>query len=366
MREVTGYALLAAGLLLGALVEPRLRAEASAVKLLLHLSLPLPKAGDERDAPSRTEDLVVGEGSAASHARIYYPDGPVYRCAVVAHGVHYKGIEEPRLVRFSTELARAGMLVLTPELRDLADYRITRSGADVLSAAVKHLASRCGREVGLVGFSFAGGLSLLAAEDPEVNRHLAYVASVGGYHDLSRVLRYLLTDVVEGPTGKETRPAHEYGLVVLLYGRLQAFAPQEDLDVLSEAYRDWLHEDRARAWAVASAVTTKAGEDLFVKLATGHVADYREAIGAVLTREAERKRDLSPAGRLDAIPVPVLLLHGTGDRVIPREETLWAAAELGPHRHVALVTPLIEHVEISHPPKLREALALVDFMARLF
>jgi dienelactone hydrolase len=315
-----------------------------------------------------TRGVVIRSTGASFRGRLYLPEGVVHGCLVVGHGVHWKGIDEPRLIRFATALASRGQGVLTPELSELADYRITRQGADVLSAAVQDLSARCagqGRGVGLLGFSFAGGLALLAAEDPDVGRHLSYVASVGGYHDLARVLGFLLTDHVETPGGLQPRKAHDYGIVVLLYNHLDAFVPEEDRGVMREAVKAWLEEDRSRAWARASLRTSERSEELFIRLSSGRAGELREALGSLLRSEAPNLAALSPRGALGTIPVPVLLLHGSADSVIPAEETVWANRELGHRPHTALVTPLIEHVEVSGRPKLLEQLALVNFMAQL-
>jgi dienelactone hydrolase len=297
------------------------------------------------------------------------PQSAPHRCIVIGHGVHYKSIDEPRLVRFSTELAKAGAVVLTPELAELADYRVTRSGAEVLGASVLELARRCpahaSSQVGLLGFSFAGGLALLAATEPDVSARLAYVASVGGYQDLSRVLSFLLTDVVSAPSGSVHRKAHEYGIVVLLYENLDSFVPEEDLPCMREAVRAWLHEDRAMAWALASERSTARSEELFMALVTGKNDQLREALRRVLSGETETLRSLSPVTRLGTIPVPVYLLHGTGDSVIPPEETRWGEKELDGRSHRALVTPLIEHVELDAHFRVMDAFDLVQFMAGL-
>ena len=63
--------------------------------------------------------------------------------------------------------------------------------------------------------------------------------------------------------------------------------------------------------------------------------------------------------------MPVYLLHGEGDTVIPADETVWAGLELGKKPHQALVSPLIEHVDISGEPTLADQWALVRFMAAL-
>lgn len=339
-----------------------------AAQMLIDLSGPAP-ARPRGAADVSVVDVTVEHPGGAARAHLYLPSYAPHRCLVIGHGVHYKNIDEPRLVRFSNELSKAGTLVLTPELAELADYRVTASGAEVLGESVRRLSERCpataGSKVGLLGFSFAGGLSLLAALDRSVSDRLAYVASVGGYHDLGRVLSFLLTDEVSTPAGLVPRKAHEYGLVVLLYGYLESVIPEEDLPAMRGAIRAWLMEDRPLAWTFASRVTTARSEDVFMELARGDAARLRETLRRTLALETDTLRRLSPAGRLDEIPVPVYLLHGTGDSVIPPEETAWAAKELGAHAHKALVTPLIEHVELDAHFRIGEAFELVEFMAGL-
>jgi pimeloyl-ACP methyl ester carboxylesterase len=337
----------------------------AATELLVDLSRPAsqPKSA----SPISVLDVSVAHAGGAARAHLYVPRVNPHRCLVIGHGVHYKGIEEPRLVRFSSELANAGAVVLTPELSDLADYRVTRSGADVLGESVRMLSQRCpaGSKVGLLGFSFAGGLALLAALDAGVSERLAYVASVGGYHDLRRVLAFLLTDTVQTLHGPTERRAHEYGLVVLLYEYLPSFVPEEDLPYMRQAIRSWLEEDRSRAWAFASRATSERSERVFTAVVTREMQSIREVMRGVLSAESDTLRALSPAGRLDEIHVPVYLLHGTGDSVIPPEETAWADKELGARPHRALITPLIEHVELDAHFRIGDALDLVDFMAAL-
>jgi pimeloyl-ACP methyl ester carboxylesterase len=175
----------------------------------------------------------------------------------------------------------------------------------------------------------------------------------------------LLTDKVETLEGPLERRAHEYGLVVLLYEYLPSFVSEEDLPYMRPAIRAWLQEDRSLAWALASQATTEGAERLFTALTRRETKAVRETMARVLSSQADTLRALSPAGRLNEIPVPVYLLHGTGDSVIPPEETAWADKELGARPHRALITPLIEHVELDKNFRVGDALDLVDFMAAL-
>ena len=73
---------------------------------------------------------------------------------------------------------------------------------------------------------------------------------------------------------------------------------------------------------------------------------------------------VSPHGKLAGIKVPVYLLHGAGDSVIPPSETLWLAADLPAARlRRVLVSPAISHVELGSDPSMLDELAVVDFLA---
>lgn len=287
---------------------------------------------------------------------------------VVAHGIHYQGIDEARLVPFVRHLASSGLVVLTPELEDLADYRVTDTTVAVLRSSVDFLTrsplvSR--EQVGLLGFSFAGGLSLVAAAEPGVAQKLRYVASVGGHHDLRRVLQFYVSNEVQTPEGVTELNAHEYGLVVLAYSHVEQLVPVEDVDVMRSALRAWLQEDRDAALAWASQRTSAEADELFALLREQGLGQLRDRFERILSDNEERLAALSPRGNLSGVQVPVYLLHGKGDTVIPPSETQWADAELTGQEHGALVTPLIQHVEVASKPLMADKLELVWFMSKL-
>ncbi len=62
--------------------------------------------------------------------------------------------------------------------------------------------------------------------------------------------------------------------------------------------------------------------------------------------------------------MPVLLLHGSDDTVIPPTELLWLEREIPKDQlRDALISPAITHVEVGSKVSLRERLALVHWMA---
>ena len=326
--------------------------------------------GDAAQGVLVEETLTVNGADGPFRARIYrLRDQPVGRGLIVGHGIHHEGMNERRMVPFARELARAGLVVMTPEMTDLADYRITHQGVSVLRDAAVYLGGRHdlvgSAPVGLLGFSFAGGLSLVAAAEPALAGHVAYVVSVGGHHDLERVLHFLIRNEVETPSGLEHRQAHDYGLMVLLYGAVDRFAPEPDRAVLRDALRASLHQDRAAAVAAAARLTTDRGRQLWQLADTRKLQTLAPEIEAIVAEQHAELAALSPRGRLATIHAPVYLVHGADDAVIPASETAWAGAELGGADHIALVSPLIEHVEVSRSAGIRDKLALLRFIAQM-
>src|SRR5262245_10826604 len=292
------------------------------------------------------EEVTVSGAGGRFRARIYHLPGQAPgRGLIVGHGIHREGMNERRMVPFARELAQAGLVVMTPEMTDLADYRITPQGVLVIRDAAVYLAGRrdlidaADRSVGILGFSFAGGLSLVAGADPALAGHLAYVVSVGGHHDLERVLRFLIRNKVETPAGLVSMPAHDYGLVVLLYGAVDRFAPEPDRVALRDALRASLHQDRAAATAAAARLTTDRGKQLWQLADTRKLQTLAPELEALVDEQRAQLAALSPRGRLAAIHAPVYLVHGVSDAVIPASETEWAGAELGKADHIALVSP---------------------------
>jgi dienelactone hydrolase len=306
---------------------------------------------------------------AGTRARLYLPSDLDHGAAdvpgvVIVHGVHWKGIDEPRLQRFATTIAASGVAVLTPEIRELCDYRIDAASIDTIGASAQALSARLGgRPVGVMGLSFAGGLSLVAATDARYAPSFAFVVAVGAHDDLGRVLRFFTSNESPRPDGTTLRlQAHDYGAVVLVYSHAEDFFPAADLPAARDALRSWLHEDFDAARSRAQALSPEAAIKMKQVFSHDSVALAPE-LDAEVGRLSPQLAAVSPGAHLAAIRVPVFLLHGAGDRVIPSSETEWLAHDTPRAMlRAALISPAIEHVELEGKPSLGDELALVHFM----
>lgn len=283
---------------------------------------------------------------------------------VIVHGVHRLGIDEPRLERFARAVAAAGFAVLTPEVRELADYHVDPASIETIGASARALRDRLGGgPVGVMGMSFAGGLSLLAAADPRYQDDIGLVVAVGAHHDLARVSRFFTTSRIALPDGgEEALAAHEYGALVLVYSHIESFFSEEDAPAAREALRLWLWEQPSEARERANDLRPEAKAKL-LSLFERKLDAIGPELAAAMELGREEMARVSPSGRLHALKCPVFLLHGAGDTVIPAAETRWLASEV-PHGLLrgALVSPAVVHVEIEGDPPLLEQWALVRFM----
>jgi pimeloyl-ACP methyl ester carboxylesterase len=297
-----------------------------------------------------TEELITFHSRTEEPARIFHPVGIAHPSpVVVVHGVHHMGIEEPRLRRFARALASHGYLVMTPQVDELADYNVEESSAQVIGDAVHELARRSGSpKVGLLGLSFAGGMSLIAASDPAVAKQLSGVIAIGAHDDLTRVLNFFETDETRAPDGSLLKmQAHEYGSLVTAYSHVNFFFSPADTAQARITLRTLLWEDMPRAHAEAAKLSP-AGQarmaQLFAHDTKSLVADTQRGLASV----RPELDAASPHYYLARVHVPVLLLHGSADNVVPPTETLWLKQDLpkGVLKD-ALISPAIGHVEVG-------------------
>jgi pimeloyl-ACP methyl ester carboxylesterase len=214
-----------------------------------------------------------------------------------------------------------------------------------------------------MGFSFAGGLALVTATDPRYRNPFAFVVAVGAHDDLGRVLHFFASNEAPRPDGTTLQlTAHPYGSAVLIYAHAQDFFLPDDVAAARDALRLWLREDFDAARERAKVLSPEGAAEM------KHVFDRDTAalapqLNPEIARLAGSFAAISPSGHLADIRVPVFLLHGAGDNVIPPSETEWLAHDT-PRALLreVLVSPAIEHVGLQGETKLGDELALVHFM----
>lgn len=316
--------------------------------------------------PVITEELTVPTPEGGIRARLYTPSKhPNAPALVVLHGVHHLGMDEPRLMSFATAMASCGLRVLTPELPDLKDYRVDTTSIRVIGHTTRWFANRTGAPVGVMGLSFSGGLSLVAASNPDFHSAFRFVFAVGSQGSMARVFGFYSTNTDLRPDGSiERLTAHEYGPLVLEYDYLEDFVPTQDLAAIRNVLRAHLYEDKtAEAAALKHLTPDQTLEALHLMDSTS--TETRAALARAQAHHTAEMEGLSPGPRLRNLTTPVYLLHGAADNIIPSAETLWMASELE-HQHLqaALVSPVLSHLDFGEArPTALDTWRLIHFFA---
>lgn len=320
--------------------------------------------------------LSIPLASGSLSARVYAPAHGIRRTALLIRGLHPAGYDDPRLVAFARQLAASGVAVVTPEIPELSQFLVTPGLVDVIEQAAVWLAGdealAPDGQIGLMGLSFGGGLTLVASARPSLRGHVAYVVSIGGYHDLPRVLRYLCTGLV----GDHVRPPHDYGVVVVLLSVIDRLVPCDQVAPLGAAIRRFLVASYLDD--VKSPRASREFSDLRTLAATlpepsatllRHV-NQRDVVrlGAQLlpyVGDYGNATAFSPS--LSPKPTaPVFLIHGLEDNVIPADESTRIADDLSGRVPVRLLlTPLLSHAAADQPARLQDVLQLAAFWGDL-
>jgi pimeloyl-ACP methyl ester carboxylesterase len=99
-------------------------------------------------------------------------------------------------------------------------------------------------------------------------------------------------------------------------------------------------------------------------LLTRRIDVVRPRLLEVVRADRDELAAISPHGHLASLNMPVFILHGSADNVIPPAESMWMEQDV-PKADVrqVLVTGAFSHVDPSKNAPLQEQLRLVHFVA---
>lgn len=308
--------------------------------------------------PPDVRPVVVPARGSELHADLYLPGRPGrHGGLVLVPGFTELGKDDPRVVWLARLLTRIGFTVLAPDFLGLRSLRAREGDVHDMVDSFRYLASLGPRvrpdRLGLVGFSYGAGPTLIAATDPAIAKQVCFVVSFGGYYDLVDVIRFVTTGhfAWQGHGGHIPPNPHARGRFLL--ANLDLLRDEKDRQILAAAARE-LAEWDGREAAVPTDELTSWGASLHALL----MNTDPERVGTLIEQLDPRVRDriafLSPSRVLGKLQAHLIIIHGLQDDFIPYTESLRlaAAAPMKNRVHLAL-TRLITHVDVAGPPMKR-------------
>lgn len=319
-------------------------------------------------------ELLVEVGSERRGATLFTPmqRGP-WPAWIVLHGVTVPGRHHAGVRRMARALAAAGQAALVPEVPSWTALHVNpRDTAPVVEGALALLGGLRTvdrQRVGLMGFSVAATWALEVAAG-DLGHDLRAVVGLGGYAEFACMVRAMITGEHEWRGRVERYVPDPYGRWIVGAGLLAevegtAYGTRAEREMAARA----LHQLAVTAGRNGALAGEPVYDPLIARLRSvlppgvlpawdllappsrrrvGDRAAGRALAAALAAAGLRRYPELDPAGRLAGLRVPVILLHGRQDTLIPCTETLRLAALLpsGVPRTVTLIR-LIGHAKAT-------------------
>jgi hypothetical protein len=223
-------------------------------------------------------------------------------------------------IHFADALARLGVVTSFPEPSGMFAEHLTFDEIDAIRVSLRALDARPEVDpahVGLVGLSASGGLSIVAAAQPDLRDEVRFVNSFGSYDDATRLLIDVASRSIE------------------VDGSVRTWQPeQRTIDVVANALIDAGVSGADRAELIAG-----TSRDRAIEIVNGFSQRVRDRLALI-----------SPASVLSAVRAHLYLMHDVDDPFIPFTESRQLVAS-APPGVVARYTEfsIFEHVIPERP-----------------
>lgn len=265
------------------------------------------------------------------------------------NGATPEGRKLPEVRRLAGGLARAGYLVVVPDLPGLRDGEITdKTRAETIQVA-RDVADRRdarGGKVGLVGVSTGATLALLAAENQELRGKISSVAGIAPYSNVRDVLDIATTDHYRDHGRLAYYEADPFLSYVVARSLIFALPPGREREELLSRFDEVSPSNPHPLTIFRERGFRKLGPQArcVLRLLANRNPRRFDALYAALPGQIRKELDLlSPLAAAGRINAPVELASESHDRFFPLSES-YAVAKIAPDLRVT-VTGSLHHAQ---------------------
>lgn len=328
--------------------------------LLLDLPVsPLKLIGDE---PIREEVwLDAPEGRGRLVADVYRPkDGDAHGAMIISVGAAPKIRDHPGIVRLSNAAARAGIVVMIPQLyypfpenvlpEDVAGL-VDAFGTNIqeIVASYQWLSEQPYVDpdrVGIFGASAGGGIALIAAADPRISDDVDFVAALGTYYDMVDLVNAITTESISY-NGESEPWEPRVRTVRVLHRSLISFLPEtSDRDILTRILVDG---DSSAEKDVP--LLSDLGRDVYDAFREKDTERVLAFWSEMSPQDVSNLRNISPSTTIASFNTDLFIMTDRSDPYIPYVESRRlrdAVPQNGNHTYYAEFN-FLNHVELSSP-----------------
>ena len=290
-------------------------------------------------------------GGREMEADLYFPkDRRPHSGIILIHGVNQVGKSDSR-VKWAAEIfCRAGFVVLAPDFLGFKSLRLRPTDVREIEDSFLYLESRKDLvrpdRLGIAGFSYGAGPTLIAACNPRIRKKVDFVISFGGYYDLKDIIQFVTTGYYSYRGKSYYQAPNDYDRWIFLRYNLDLLSDEEDRRILQKV-EVW--KERGAKAGVLDKLSS-AGQSVYRLLRNRDPAKMEAVLSGLPPRVLRYIEVLSPCKHIQDLRAYLFVVHGTPDPFIPHTESLRLYDAL-PDRnkaHLALLR-IFTHVRPSLP-----------------
>jgi dienelactone hydrolase len=266
------------------------------------------------------EEVTFHYGQQEVVADLYRPsDGGRHGAVVVVIGAAPRARTDPRAVRLASSAARAGVVVMIPDLKHLLRDEMVPEEIEALVAAFRYLRGQefvDEERVGYLGFSVGAGMALVAASDPLISDDVAFFGSFGGYYDLSDVIAAVTSETITDDGQREDWDPDDKTVRVLRRSLIHYVDDAGDRDILT---RIFLEDDESARQELGE--LSPRSRVIFDLLDNRDPDRAQELLARLWPEDVAILRRLSPSASIDGLQAELFIVHDRQDKFIPYVES---------------------------------------------
>jgi dienelactone hydrolase len=288
------------------------------------------------------EKLYVSSRGRRISADLYIPrrKGQLVPLLLV-HDASTAGKADERIVSLAGNLARAGFLVLVPDIEALRSFRLRHSDAEDIVQCFRALIRQEPVRAGgcMLGFGFGAGPLLIAAADPRISGQIGTIAALGGSGDLRAVLQYGLTGSYEygGHSGRQ-RPDQAVRWT-LAFRNLDLFASSDERETMQRIMEKQFRLETGDVPRLARGLGPD-GRAVYQFIRNTEPERFTPLYENLPTKLREYVHLMSPVRVAKSLKAEIILAHAEDDYQVPYTESQRIADVVGePGRVTVAVLP---------------------------
>jgi acetyl esterase/lipase len=266
------------------------------------------------------EEVTFPANGRQVNADLYRPDdNDRHGAMLVVIGAAPHALEDEQAVRLAKSAARAGLVVMLPELEHLLDDEMVPEEIEEVVAAFQYLRAQPfvdPERTAIIGFSVGAGVGLVAASDVRIRDDVALFGSFGGYYDLYDVITAATTETITNDGYQSRWEPDDKTLRVLRRSLIYYVEDPDDRDVLTRIFLEG--DDSARQELGGLAPQSRA---IFDILDNRDPARSAELFAALRPEDQATLRRLSPSAALGGLRAELIVMHDRHDHYIPYVES---------------------------------------------